>query len=281
MTRRLLTALTALCALAAPAFGAPTPDRTLVNPFDFARDQGVTITTRGDTWTLRRGGRTLVLRRDSDVALVDGKRVRLGRVVAYARGVLLAPRADLARALGVKTPTGPVSVPARVGGRPDALPAPADTTRPSALVPAPPERAPTPAPRWTAPASRPGPPSSPAGRPGPSVYVLRSELPLLTTALDRNPVRLTVGPERVRIPAVVAACGAALARPNRPRVTLDEDARVFVLTYPEDTFVVRTRLKTVPNGQGPSDEHTTETMSCVARQLGSDLLVRADRVRRH
>lgn len=49
MTRRLLTALTALCALAAPAFGAPTPDRTLVNPFDFARDQGVTITTRGDT----------------------------------------------------------------------------------------------------------------------------------------------------------------------------------------------------------------------------------------
>lgn len=247
-----------------------------VNPFDFVQVHGGTISgpSVGKQWTITLRGKTLKLVNNSATAYLDGRRVNLSKVVGYAKGVLLAPYADLARLLGVnegakaalpKAP--PVAARPATAPRPS-TPATAPTAAPSeqaqqAQAPAP--VAPAPAPEPAARAPRPARAANPNAT---NAYVIQSDVPSRTDALQRANYQQDLGAQPMGVDAVVQACRDGVAKQLGAAVT-SFAARPFVFVHPDNVYSVRSSLESGADGA----TRATTNFTCLTQLQGAKLVM--------
>ncbi len=272
-----------------------------VNPYDFAATYGGKVSGKsvGPAWVLSVGDRNLRLINNSDVAYLNGQRVQLSKVVAYARGRLLAPYGDLARLLnvGARPAQAAVPTPSRQAPKTAASIPPKPLNKPAtALQPAPSQ----PAPSQPAPAAVAQPAATPAVQAAkvqpakvqpanvqpanvqpanvqpaqPSTaraaktarapldpYVIESDIPSRTEDLVRANYQAALG-GRVDVNGVVQAClNGAGEQLNVKAPTLA--ARPFVFVHPDNVYSVRSSV------QG---ENARGSFTCLAQVQGDKLV---------
>ncbi|AFZ68441.1 hypothetical protein [Deinococcus peraridilitoris] len=240
-----------------------------VNPFNFAQAYGGKISGKsGDKqWIITLRGRSLKLLNNSATAYLDGRRVTLSKVVGYAKGTLLAPHTDLARLLGVSGHLAQTvnvqPVKSQVTVRP---------LRPAVSSPAPatPEVQPVPAPAVTATAapvvSAPAPATTGPARSA-GAYVIQSDVPSRTDALERSNFQEDVDPQSLSVETVVRACQSGVAKQlgsGAPTFA----ARPFVFVHPENVYSVRSSADLEVQGQS-----SRASFTCLSQVQGARLVM--------
>ena len=102
-----------------------TNQRVVMAPVEgFATWAGATVSTSGNTTRLRRGSNTLILRRGSRIAELNGESVQLPAPVSALNGELYSSLGILTRAVGASANIGSDSVQIRLNGRSGSVPLP-------------------------------------------------------------------------------------------------------------------------------------------------------------